>query len=119
MRLNGEFVDDSKVVEKMLIILPDKFEFETKLVAAIEESCDLKKLTVSEMVSKLQAHGQRFSTRMDDATKGVFQAKHKGPSSSILRGKLEQLWRRQDAWLLKRSYQKAHGLKLFIQQCIS
>jgi hypothetical protein len=103
----------------MLIILPDKFEFETKLVAAIEESCDLKKLTVSEMVSKLQAHGQRFSTRMDDATKGVFQAKHKGPSSSILRGKLEQLWRRQDAWLLKRSYQKALGLKLFIQQCIS
>jgi hypothetical protein len=56
---------------------------------------------------------------MDDATKGVFQAKHKGPSSSILRGKLEQLWRRQDAWLLKRSYQKALGLKLFIQQWIS
>ncbi|GAU30051.1 hypothetical protein TSUD_332200 [Trifolium subterraneum] len=46
MRLYGEAVDDSKVVEKMLISLPDKFEVK---VAAIEESCDLKKLTVSEM----------------------------------------------------------------------
>ncbi|KAK2404761.1 putative mitochondrial protein [Trifolium repens] len=78
MRLYGEVVDDSKVVEKMLISLPDKFEAK---VAAIEESCDLKKLTVSEMVSKLQAHEQRFSMRMDDATEGAFQAKHKGKQS--------------------------------------
>jgi len=50
MRLYGEAVQDYKVVEKMLISLPKKFEDE---VAAIEESCDLKKLTIFEMISKL------------------------------------------------------------------
>lgn len=75
MRLHGEAVQDSRVVEKMLISLPDKFEAK---VAAIEESCDLKKLTVSEMVSKLGAHEQRFYMRMDDVTEGAFQARHKG-----------------------------------------
>nr|KYP76208.1 hypothetical protein KK1_020441 [Cajanus cajan] len=74
MRLYGEVVHDHKVVEKMLISLPVKFEAK---VAAIEESCDLKKLTISEMVSKLQAHEQRFSMRMDDVTEGAFQARHK------------------------------------------
>nr|KYP36207.1 hypothetical protein KK1_042685 [Cajanus cajan] len=68
-------VHNHKVVEKMLINLPVKFEAK---VAAIEESCDLKKLTISEMVSKLQAHEQRFSIRMDDVTEGAFQARHKG-----------------------------------------
>nr|KYP72805.1 Retrovirus-related Pol polyprotein from transposon TNT 1-94 [Cajanus cajan] len=48
MRLYGEVVHDHKVVEKMLISLPVKFEAK---VAAIEESCDLKKLTISEMVT--------------------------------------------------------------------
>ncbi|KAH7571725.1 hypothetical protein JRO89_XS04G0125900 [Xanthoceras sorbifolium] len=52
MRLYSEVVEESKVVEKMLIGLPDKFEAK---VSAIEESCDLKNMTISEMVSKLQA----------------------------------------------------------------
>jgi len=74
MRLYGEVVDNNKVVEKMLISLPDKFEAK---IAAIEESCDLKKLDVSEMVNKLSAHEQIFSIRMEDVSDGVFQAKHK------------------------------------------
>lgn len=75
MRLYGEVVHDCKVVEKMLISLPEKFEAK---VAAIEESCDLKKLTISEMVCKLQAQEQRLSMRMDDVTDGAFQTRHKG-----------------------------------------
>ncbi|TXG46314.1 hypothetical protein EZV62_028194 [Acer yangbiense] len=74
MRLYGETVEDFKVVEKMLISLPEKFEAK---VAAIEESCDLKKLTISEMISKLQAQEQRISMRSDDVTEGAFQARHK------------------------------------------
>ncbi|TXG64879.1 hypothetical protein EZV62_011873 [Acer yangbiense] len=72
MRLYGETVEDHKVVEKMLISLPEKFEAK---VPAIEESCDLKKLTSSEMISKLQAHEQRMSMRKDDVTEGAFQAR--------------------------------------------
>ena len=75
MRLYGETVEDYKVVEKMLISLPEKFEAK---VAAIEESCDLKRMTISEMVSKLQAQEQRMSMRSNDATEGAFQARHKG-----------------------------------------
>ena len=63
----------------MLISLPDKFEAK---VAAIEESCDLKKLTVSEMVSKLEAHEQRFSMRMEENTKGALVAHTKGTTQS-------------------------------------
>ena len=63
MRLYAVKVDDSKVVEKMLISLPEKFEAK---VAAIEESSDLKKLTVSELLSKLQAQEQRISIRNDE-----------------------------------------------------
>ncbi|TXG46269.1 hypothetical protein EZV62_028232 [Acer yangbiense] len=74
MRLYGETVEDFKVVEKMLISLPEKFEAK---VATIEESCDLKKLTISEMISKLQAQEQRISMRSDDVTEGAFQARHK------------------------------------------
>ncbi|KAK0571356.1 hypothetical protein LWI29_014639 [Acer saccharum] len=61
MRLYGDTIEDHKVVEKMLVSLPDKFEAK---VSAIEESCDLKALTVSEMVSKLQAQEQRLAIKM-------------------------------------------------------
>jgi len=74
MRLHAEVVDDNKVVEEMLISLPDKFEAK---VATIEESCDLKKLTIFKMVNKLSSHEQRFLMRMDDVSDGAFQAKHK------------------------------------------
>ena len=75
MRLYGETVEDYKVVEKMLISLPEKIEAK---VAAIEESCDLKKMIISEMVSKMQAQEQRMSMRINDVIEGAFQVRHKG-----------------------------------------
>lgn len=48
MRLYGENFQDSRVVEKMLISLPERFE---EKVSAIEESCDLKKLSIVELIS--------------------------------------------------------------------
>lgn len=47
IRLYGQDVDDYDVVEKMSIILSKKFEDK---VVALEESFDLKKLTILEMV---------------------------------------------------------------------
>ncbi|XP_052171630.1 uncharacterized protein LOC127787606 [Diospyros lotus] len=52
IRLYGETFEDSKVVEKMLISLPDKFESK---ISAIEKSCDLKTLSIAELIRKLQA----------------------------------------------------------------
>ncbi|XP_050238095.1 uncharacterized protein LOC126687580 [Mercurialis annua] len=84
MRLYGEVVEDFKVVEKILISLPEKFEAK---VTAIEESCDLKRLTISEMISKLQAQEQRNSMRNVDVSEGAFQAKQTGERSSTVNQK--------------------------------
>ncbi|TXG57360.1 hypothetical protein EZV62_018673 [Acer yangbiense] len=75
MRLYGEVVEDYNVVEKMLISLPEKFEAK---VAAIEESCDLKKMTISEMVSILKAQEQRHALRNDGDMEKTFLAMNKG-----------------------------------------
>lgn len=45
IKLLGEDFHDSKVVEKMLISLPARFEAK---ISTIEESCDLKSLYVAE-----------------------------------------------------------------------
>lgn len=82
MRLIGEDFSYQKVVEKIMISLLDKFEGK---ISAIEESCDLKKLTIAELISKLQAQEQRTSIRNEEVAEGAFQAfqaKHKGKASS-------------------------------------
>ncbi|GLT45830.1 hypothetical protein SLA2020_196340 [Shorea laevis] len=73
IRLHGEDFPDQRVVEKMIVSLPEKFE---PKISAIEESCDLKTLTVYELISKLQAHEQRTALRMEDmaARESAFQA---------------------------------------------
>ena len=73
IRLFGEAVDDAKVVEKVMISLPTRFESK---ISAIEESCDLKALSVAELISKLQAHEQRTNIRDEEASEGAFQAKY-------------------------------------------
>ncbi|GJU65696.1 retrovirus-related pol polyprotein from transposon RE1 [Tanacetum coccineum] len=70
MRLHGEVVKDQKVVEKMMISVPPKFEAK---ISAIEESCDLDTLTVSELTSKLQAQEQRVSIRSEEKVEGAFR----------------------------------------------
>ncbi|TXG69605.1 hypothetical protein EZV62_004540 [Acer yangbiense] len=75
MRLYGDVMEDYKVVEKMLVSLPDKFEAK---VAAIEESCDLRALIVSKMVSKLQAQEQRLALRNNGDMEEAFLTKNKG-----------------------------------------
>ena len=70
MRLHGEVVKDQKVVEKMMISVPSKFEAK---ISAIEESCDLNTLTVSELTSKLQAQEQRVSVRSEEKAEGAFR----------------------------------------------
>ncbi|KAL6318414.1 hypothetical protein AAG906_041179 [Vitis piasezkii] len=84
MRLLGEAFTDQKVVEKIMVSVPQKFEAK---ISAIEESCDLQSLTIAELTSKLHAQEQRVLMRGDEATEGAFQANHKGKSSGNLQGK--------------------------------
>ena len=52
MRLLGDVFSDQKVVEKIMVSVPQQFEAK---ISAIEESCDLQSLTITELTSKLQA----------------------------------------------------------------
>ncbi|GAV76372.1 DUF4219 domain-containing protein/UBN2 domain-containing protein [Cephalotus follicularis] len=60
MRIYGEKLTDQKLVEKVLISLPDKYDSK---VLAIEESKDLTKLTLNELLGFLQIHESRISKR--------------------------------------------------------
>ncbi|XP_055961872.1 uncharacterized protein LOC130015548 [Mercurialis annua] len=79
MRLFGEVIEEYKIVEKVLISLPEKFEVN---VSAIEESCDLKKLAVAELISKLQVQEQRASMRFKNQSEGAFHVRHVAKSTS-------------------------------------
>ncbi|XP_038681362.1 uncharacterized protein LOC119982192 isoform X2 [Tripterygium wilfordii] len=56
MRNLGEKVIDEKVVQKMLIILPERYDV---VVVAIEELKDLTALKPEQLVGSLEAHEQR------------------------------------------------------------
>ncbi|CAA7062105.1 unnamed protein product [Microthlaspi erraticum] len=65
MRSNGESMDESKVVEKILRTLSEKFMY---MVVSIEESKDIESITLDELQSSLIVHEQKFkrSERSDD-----------------------------------------------------
>ncbi|TXG67654.1 hypothetical protein EZV62_008929 [Acer yangbiense] len=72
MRTLGEDVTDQKVVEKILISLPEKYEH---IVAAIEESKDLTTLSVEQLMGSLESHEQRRLLRYDQSVESAFQTK--------------------------------------------
>ena len=65
MRSNGEVMTDSKVVEKILRTLSEKFMY---VVVSIEESKDIETVTLDELQSSLVVHEQKFkkSEKGDD-----------------------------------------------------
>ncbi|GJQ93536.1 retrovirus-related pol polyprotein from transposon TNT 1-94 [Tanacetum coccineum] len=72
--LHGEVVKDQKVMVKMMISVLPKFKAK---IFAIEESCDLDTLTVSELTSKLQAQEQRVSIRLEEKVEGSFRMSYR------------------------------------------
>uniref|UniRef100_A0A6N2LLD4 RRM domain-containing protein n=1 Tax=Salix viminalis TaxID=40686 RepID=A0A6N2LLD4_SALVM len=78
MRLLGKVIEDQKVVEKMMVSLPQKFEAK---ISAIEESCDLNTLSIAELTSKLLVQKQRVLMRDEEVMEGAFQASTMGRNS--------------------------------------
>jgi hypothetical protein len=73
MRRNGEALSDARITEKILRSLDPKFDF---VIVAIEESKEVDKLTVDELMSSLQAHKQKIVKRNGDkAIKHALQSK--------------------------------------------
>ncbi|GKV46536.1 hypothetical protein SLEP1_g53512 [Rubroshorea leprosula] len=104
IRLHGEDFPDQRVVEKMIVSLPEKFE---PKISAIEESCDLKTLTVYELIGKLQVHEQRTAFRMEDmaACESAFQALPKWKPLTPSSEKKQQYGRADKGKMVATQYQ--------------
>ena len=78
IRLAGEEFTYQRVVEKIMVRVPDKFEAK---ISALEESCDLTMFSVANLISKLQAREQRNYIYNDEYIEGAFHAMFKGKKS--------------------------------------
>ena len=68
----GEDLPDKRVVEKILVTLPERFESK---ISSLEESKDLSKISLAELLNALQAQEQRRTIRQEESMEGAFQAK--------------------------------------------
>ena len=60
IRLLGEELNNKRVVEKVLVSFPEKFESK---ISSLEDSRDLSQITLSELINALQATKQRRQLR--------------------------------------------------------
>ena len=82
MRSNGEIMNDSKVVEKILRTLSEKFMY---VVVSIEESKEIENIHLDELQSSLTVHEQKFK-KVDKADDQVLKVSHGGTGSYRGRG---------------------------------
>ncbi|TXG53497.1 hypothetical protein EZV62_022666 [Acer yangbiense] len=71
MKAYGETISDKKVVEKILVSVTGKYD---PIIMAIEESKDITKLSVTELMGSLEAYENRLSQRNEDSVESAFQS---------------------------------------------
>ena len=75
VRLLGFVFKDSRIVEKLLVTVPERFE---ATITTLENTKDLSKISLAELVNALQAQEQRRAMRQDGAIEGALLVKHEG-----------------------------------------
>ena len=83
IRLLGEELTDSRIVEKVLVSVPERFEAK---ISSLEDSKDFSSMSLTELVNSLQASEQRRAIREKQSTEGALFARqnHKpGPSGFV------------------------------------
>ena len=70
--LGGDFAN-SRIVEIFLVTVPKRYEAS---IVSLENTKDLSKITLAEVVHALQAQEQRRLMREDRVVEGALQAKH-------------------------------------------
>ncbi|KAA8524978.1 hypothetical protein F0562_011384 [Nyssa sinensis] len=73
VRLLGSDLHDSRIVEKILVTVPKKFE---ATITTLENTKDLSKITLAELLNALQAQEQRRVMRQGGVVEGALPAKH-------------------------------------------
>lgn len=67
MRILGTKLTNSRIVQKLLVSLPEKFE---ATIASLENSKDLSKIILAELLSALQAQEQRRKMGQEETIEG-------------------------------------------------
>ncbi|XP_019236943.1 PREDICTED: uncharacterized protein LOC109217174 [Nicotiana attenuata] len=91
VRLLGTKFKDSRIVEKILVTVPEKYEVS---ITTLENTKDLSKITLAELLNTLQAQEQRRLMRQDGMVEGALTANHKTQSKGHPPFKC---WKRPDA----------------------
>ncbi|XP_016730564.1 uncharacterized protein [Gossypium hirsutum] len=92
IRLLEEDFSESRVVEKVITTLLEKFESK---ISSLEDSRDLSAISLSELINSLYALEQMKANRQEDHPEGAFQAKTKEGSSSSQKEKKPWLDKRE------------------------
>ena len=71
VRLLGIDFSDSKIVQKILVTIPEKFD---ATISSLENSKDVSSITLVELLNALQAQEQRRFMRQEGFAEGAFQA---------------------------------------------
>ena len=71
VRLLGTKFSDSRIVQKIFIIVPEKFE---TTISSLENSKDVSSITLAELLNALQAHEQMRLIKQEGSVEGAFQA---------------------------------------------
>jgi hypothetical protein len=77
VRLLGEDFPNSRVVEKVLVSLPEKFKHK---ICSLEDSKDFSKMSLQKLVNALQAMEQRQAYRQEGTSEGSLIAVYKEKS---------------------------------------
>ena len=73
VRLFGSMINDSWIVEKLLVTVPEKFE---ATITTLENTKDLSKISLTELLNALQAQEQRRSMRQERVIEDALPVKH-------------------------------------------
>ncbi|XP_021669320.2 uncharacterized protein LOC110656718 [Hevea brasiliensis] len=73
VRLLGTKFSDSRLVKKILVSIPERFK---ALISSLENSKDLSRITLAELLNALQVAKQRWLMKQEGAVEGALQAKH-------------------------------------------
>ncbi|KAG8499326.1 hypothetical protein CXB51_005873 [Gossypium anomalum] len=100
--------DSSKVVEKVITTLPEKYESK---ISSLEDSRDLSTIPLIELINALYAQEQRRENRMEEHSEGAFQARSREISSS------RSSYKGKKPWLEKKEKGKKDAAKKKFPAC--
>ncbi|XP_028105097.1 uncharacterized protein LOC114304132, partial [Camellia sinensis] len=72
MKICGDNISNQRVIEKILISLPEKYN---PIVAVVEETKDLVDLSIEDLMGSIKTFEQRLSRQFEKSIESAFQSK--------------------------------------------